>query len=462
MKFSGVLWFFLAALTLVLFEETVVNAQEILLNVDLQIYQKLIEKNRKVPVSITVIDSSSKVLKNAYLECNQLSHEFLFGNAPEYLIFAYAPYFYRRGSRFGTRPISENDLEVYKKYYIELFNCATVPAFYWADYEPAEGFLPLIDATKKIVQWLNDNNIVVKGHTLVWGNAPGVGVPGWVRAKGANDEWKEVEELLHKRIVREVNEFKNEIHMWDVVNEPIVQRWFDNLGKNYIAESYKLAKQVDPDAELILNEFGLLTNNDTRQKFITLVRKLIDEKVPVDIIGVEAHIFNANDIKNQLTNLDKIYSALDEIAELGKPIHITEFQIPLSAVIEAFNVDVNTAEQLQAEIAKIFYTVFFSHPTVEAIVYWNFYRAWQVGSGFLRDDLTLKPIYYVLKDLIHKEWKTSISTQTDTNGIVIFTGFPGLYRINIKYAHQERTLDINVSKNKPNDFVIVLDKSDQE
>ncbi|HEY8542758.1 MAG TPA: endo-1,4-beta-xylanase [Pseudothermotoga sp.] len=462
MKFSRVLWFFLVVLTLVLFEETVVNAQEILLNVDLQMYQKLIEKNRKVPVSITVIDSSGKALKNAYLECNQLSHEFLFGNAPEYLIFAYAPSFYRRGSRFGIRPISENDLEIYKKYYIELFNCATVPAFYWADYEPAEGFLPLIDATKKIIQWLNDNNIVVKGHTLVWGNAPGVGVPGWVRAKGANGEWKEVEELLHKRIVREVNEFKNEIHMWDVVNEPIVQRWFDNLGKNYIAESYKLAKQIDPNAKLVLNEFGLLTNNDTRQKFITLARKLIDEKVSVDIIGIEAHIFNANDIKNQLTNLDKIYSALDEIAKLGKPIHITEFQIPLSAVIEAFNVDVNTAEQLQAEIAKVFYTVFFSHPAVEAIVYWNFYRAWQVGSGFLRDDFTLKPIYYVLKDLIHKEWKTSISAQTDTNGTVIFMGFPGLYRIDIKYAYQEMTLDINVSKNKSNDFVIVLDKSDQE
>lgn len=459
MRFSKIHWYFLAILILTFSEETIMNGQEIPFNVNLEKYLRFIEDSRKVPVSITVIDVSGKPVNNAYLECTQLSHEFLFGNAPEYLIFAYAPYFYRRGSRFGIKPLSENDLETYKRLYVELFNYATIPAFYWADYEPAEGFLPLVDATKRIVQWLKDNNVVIKGHTLVWGNTPGIGVPGWIQAKGANGEWDEVRELLQKRVVREVTEFKSKIQMWDVVNEPIVQRWFDNLGEDYVAGMYKLVRQIDPNAKLVLNEFGLLTNANVRQKFISLAHKLIDEKVPIDIIGVEAHIFGASDIKSQLGDLDEIRSALDDIAKLGKPIHITEFQIPLLAVMETFNVDIDAAEKLQAEIAKVFYTVFFSHPAVEAIVYWNFYKAWQAGSGFLRDDLTLKPIYYVLKELIHKEWKTLIKLQTNTNGVANFSGFAGNYNLRIKCDQYERVSTIHVSKNKVNNFVIVLDES---
>jgi len=433
-------------------------AAETMVNVNLQKYLRSIEENRKLSVSVTVLDENSRSLNDFKVECVQLTHEFYFGNAPEYLLFAYAPYSYRRGNRFGTKPLPEDQLNQYKKLYVELFNYATLPAFYWADYEPAPGFLPMVEATKKIAEWLSEYKIVTKGHTLVWGNPPSVGVPGWVAAKGAAGEWEEVRSLLYTRIIREMTQFKGLIQMWDVVNEPVVQRWFDSLSEDYVIEAYRLARRVDPDAKLVLNEFGLLTNNDTRRKFIKLAGKLVEEDL-IDIIGVEAHIFNARDLKMQLENLEGIYTALDEIATLGKPIHITEFQIPLLAVIEAFNTDVQTAEKLQAEAVKIFYTLFFSHPSVEAIVYWNFYRAWQQGSGFLRDDLTIKPVYYVLKDLIHQEWKTSLDTRTDHEGKVSFRAFPGTYEIRVKYADEEKTFNIAVSKGKINDFTVIFNGS---
>ncbi|MEJ5228382.1 MAG: endo-1,4-beta-xylanase [Pseudothermotoga sp.] len=433
-------------------------AVETIINVNLQKYLKSIEENKKLSASIIVLDENGRSMADVEVECIQLTHEFYFGNAPEYLLFAYAPYSYRRGNRFGTKPLPEDQLDQYKKLYVELFNYATLPAFYWSDYEPAPGFLPLVEAIKKIVEWLNENRITSKGHTLVWGNPPSVGVPGWVVAKGSAGEWKEVRNLLYNRVIREMTQFKGLIQMWDVVNEPIVQRWFDNLSQDYVIEAYRLARKVDPNAKLILNEFGVLTNNDTRRRFVNLARKLIEENL-IDIIGVEAHIFDARDLKMQLENLEGIYTALDEIAVLGKPIHITEFQIPLLAVIEAFNVDVETAEKLQAEIVKIFYTFFFSHPAVEVIVYWNFYRAWQQGSGFLRDDLTIKPMYYVLKDLIHREWKTSLNIRTDQEGKVSFRGFPGTYEIRAKYDDQEKIFNITVSKGKINDFTVVFNGS---
>lgn len=407
--------------------------------VDLSPFQQRIEEERRVPVLIRVVDTSGKGMEGAELLCEQVSHEFLFGNAPEYLLFAYAPSFYSRGGRFGVRPLPPEKIAEYKRLYLDLFNFATLPAFYWKDYEPEPGQLPLGEATHRIAEWLNDRGVPVKGHTLVWGNPPSVGVPSWVWMMGQAGQWGEVEKALFKRVRREVEEFKGLVHLWDVVNEPLVQPWFDEgLGPEYITRAFRLVKSIDPQAILVLNEFGLLLDRNLRKRFIKRTRALLEAGAPIDVIGVEAHLFTAADIKRHLESLMEIWSALDELAALGKPIHITEFQIPLPAVMAAFRVSVREAEVLQAEIAKVLYTVFFSHPAVSAITYWNFYRAWQPGSGFLRDDFTPKPLYFVLQDLIHREWKTRVLLRTGGDGAVTFRGFPGKYRITAVYPSGEK------------------------
>lgn len=431
-------WLLIAICSLFLLRRANLSAQNIPL-VDLSLFQQRIEEKRKVPVLIRVVNASGRELKGVELLCEQVSHEFLFGNAPEYLLFAYNPSFYRRGGRFGARPLPPEKITEYKHLYLGLFNFATLPAFYWKDYEPEPGQLLLKEATHRIVEWLKDQGVPVKGHPLVWGNPPGVGVPSWVWIMGQAGQWKEVEEALFGRIRREVEEFKGLVHLWDVVNEPLVQPWFERgLGPEYIAKAFWLVKSIDPQAILVLNEFGLLLDRNLRERFIGRAKALLGAGVPIDAIGVEAHLFTAADIKKHLESLEEIWSALDELSTLGKPIHITEFQIPLPAVVTAFGVSVQEAEVLQAEIAKVFYTVFFSHPAVSAITYWNFYRAWQPGSGFVRDDFTLKPLYFVLRDLIHREWKTKLLLRTGGNGVVTFRGFPGRYQVTIVHPSGER------------------------
>lgn len=425
-----------------------------MIGVDLTPYEEKIEAHRKVAVSVTFLDEKGDAVVGAKVIAQQVTHDFFFGNAPEYLIFAYAPRFYTRGGRFGWRPLPAEQLEQYKALYLELFNYATIPAFYWADYEPRPNYLPLRDAVKQIAEWLKANGVTVKGHPLIFGWDP-VGRPGWVYAKALARDWDGIRKSLFQRIEREVSEFKGLIDSWDVVNEPINQPWFDNLGPNYIAEAFRLAKEIDPDAILVLNEFGMLVNDEIRRQFIERAKSLIEAGVPIDVIGVQSHIFTGKDIKHQLASLETIYAALDELATLGKPLHITEFQIPLPAVIEAFGVSAKEAEELQAEIAVIFYTVFFSHPAVEAIVYWNFYRAWQPGSGFLRDDLSIKPIFYALKELIYGKWTTHLEAQTNEKGQVEFRGFPGAYRIFLKHPDgREEEFSIHVTKGSQNAFII--------
>jgi len=426
------------------------------IDIDVSTFEERIESDRKVQVEIEIVDRDGEALENISVSAKQLSHEFYFGNAPEYLLYVYAQTSYNRGRRFGIRPLPEEDLQEYKRLYLELFNFATLPSFYWADYESTEGRIRLAEASKKIAQWLGENEVPVKGHTLVWGNPPSVGVPAWIEIKGRLGQWAEVREYLFSRVIREVEEFKDLIQYWDVVNEPIVQPWFDSIGSDYIAESFRIVKETDPDAITVLNEYGVLVNERTRRAFISRARQLINEGTPIDVIGAEAHIFTAQDLLGQLQSLESIYLAIDELAQLGKPIHISEFQIPLPAVIDAFNVSISEAEEIQAEIAKIFYKVFFSHPAVEVITYWNFYRAWQSGSGFLRDDLSIKPMFDELKRLIHEEWKTAAHLETDISGTVAFNGFAGKYEVSVESGAMSEKFIIEVKKNEKNEFTLIL------
>ena len=68
----------------------------------------------------------------------------------------------------------------------------------------------------------------------------------------------------------------------------------------------------------------------------------------------------------------------------------------------------------------------------------------------LRADMTPKPVYSQLEDLIHTRWKTQAAGKTDAAGRFTFRGFHGTYQIvaetNGKRAEQEFQLKKDGSK----------------
>ena len=97
-------------------------------------------------------------------------------------------------------------------------------------------------------------------------------------------------------------------------------------------------------------------------------------------------------------------------------------------------------EELQAEILKGLYSVWFSHPNVETIVYWNqidghCYDAgpdsnWNENrcrGGIFHHDLTPKKAALALKKLITEDWHTALTITTDEEGYIEFRGFYGDY-----------------------------------
>ena len=140
-----------------------------------------------------------------------------------------------------------------------------------------------------------------------------------------------------------------------------------------------------------------------------------------------------------------IYRILDLYARFGKDIQITEMTVPAYSYGEE-------DEAIQAELVEKLYTVFFSHPAMSGLLYWNLvdgYAAFapqgdmtsgenKFYGGFMRFDIFKKPVYYTVKDLFTKRWHTECSVTTDEDGCASFRGFYGRYDAEVTLSEKNR------------------------
>ena len=155
-----------------------------------------------------------------------------------------------------------------------------------------------------------------------------------------------------------------------------------------------------------------------------------------------------------------------------EPLQITEVTVP------AYSWE-SEDEQIQAEIIEKLYSVWFSHPNVEQIVYWNlvdgYAHLWDSDpqkiaasqgdmtlgenyyyGGLLRFDLSPKPAYLKLKELICDRWHTETELTTDENGLADFRGFYGAYEAEIFADGQICRKEICLKKNGENTFDLLI------
>ena len=354
-----------------------------------------IERHRKADAKVRVVDAEGKAVGGARVSVEQRGHEFLFGCN----IYMFDRY----------RDEAQN--AAYKQRFEELFNYTTV-GFYWRWYEPERG-KPQYKYTDKVVAWCRERGIRLKGHPLLWGNE--AGIPAWSQGQPSS-------EIQRQRVTEIMRRYQGKIEFWEVVNEP------SHLPHLKIDEPYRWARQADPQAYLIVNDYHVL--GDGCPGFFRLLSKAKQDDVPFDGIGIQAH-----EPRTMRFPLDRVQQILDHYASLGKELHITEYT-PTSAGQKTTGSHRQGVwdEAAQADYAVKFYRVAFAHPAVRAITWWDLcdQGSWLPGGGMLRKDMSPKPVYDGLKRLIHDEWKTRVSGTTDASGQFIFRGFLGDYRLVIE------------------------------
>jgi GH35 family endo-1,4-beta-xylanase len=361
---------------------TITNADATLMQDHLQIEieylaraKQNIETYRKGDVSITILDAEGNPVKNATVTINQVTQDFLFGNLCEEI--------------FSPR-ISPQDSITFTKRFTDLFNFTEITAIKWAPYEPQQGKTGW-QQLQRTLDWCMANHITTKGHTLGWTHD--AGTPHWLLKLPAN----EAMELYKARILNLVGGFKNQIKMWDVVNEPVntiplEKAMQDTISGNgqidagfrynvkgitidetlpWVENSFNWTKQADPAGDFILNEFYLIAKPEVREKFYDLVKALQRHKAPVTGLGIQAH-----EPREQWFSPVEIMNTFDQLKDLGLPLHITEF-IPQSSgkPITGGWRQGSWTEEAQAEFSEQFYTLAFSYPSIKSIHWWAYQTA---------------------------------------------------------------------------------------
>lgn len=292
--------------------------------------------------------------------------------------------------------------------------------------------------------------------------------------KASADEVKIALENRYKEISER---YAQKIHTIEVTNE---MEWEDRKTAfydepDYVEWCFKTAKKYFPNNQLVINEHSGLCWTDrcrATDKYYSYIEANILKGAKIDAIGMQYHMFYRLEDEYKSTRKfyspENLYKHMDLYSNFGKPLQITEVTIP------AYSWEKDD-EAIQAEIIENLYKIWFSHPNVEQIIYWNmvdgYAHLWDpnpekikksqgdmtVGEnyfygGLLRFDLSPKPAYYTIKNLFEKVWHTEEEIYSDKCGKVEFKGFYGKYEIETN----GKMYYINLSKGKNNKITIEI------
>lgn len=389
--------------------------------------QRDIEEYRKGQFVLRIVDGNGVPVPNANVKVRLKKHDFKFGCAIFHL--DQFPDEERRAS--------------YRELFKNLFNYAVIP-FYWDTLEPEEG-KPRFDkdapvlyrrpAIDTIMEFCEENGIETKGHCLAYNSFQ----PDWLPERN-----RDIKIKLENRVRAIADRYGNRIPDFDVINEMVTI--YKNCYKGNGARNLQIADERDhekwcfdlcrryfPQARLFWNE-GMQASFGTyylgyRSFYYMTLEKMLSMGVPIDGIGMQYHAYMHNDPEQEKAlHPLRILDTFECYGEFGLPIHLSEVSIP------SFGNDPED-EQLQAELTKRLFKLWFSRKHCEAIVWWNMADGTAYGgenafhAGLVRNDCSRKPVYDVLDQLIHHEWNTEL--EQEVSGELRFAGFYGTYEVEI-------------------------------
>ena len=181
----------------------------------------------------------------------------------------------------------------------------------------------------RLVNFAMNNGLKIRGHVLVWHSQ----TPDWF-FRDKNGDLLSKEALLKRmknHIDSVVGRYKGRIYAWDVVNEAISDDpdgfyrqslWYKICGEDYIARAFQYAHQADPNAVLFYNDYNTYLE-PKRTHIYKMLKKLVDEGVPVTGVGMQAH-WNIYEPSEK-----EIRTTIDTFASLNLAVQLTELDISI-------------------------------------------------------------------------------------------------------------------------------------
>jgi endo-1,4-beta-xylanase len=259
-----------------------------------------------------------------------------------------------------------------------------------------------------LLDFAEANQLRVRGHCLLWHHPRWV--PRWFNDYDFGSEpAKSGERLLVDHVTRTSTHFGKRIYSWDVVNEAV-----DNVtgemretalskavgSPDKVLEiAFRTARETLPDCELVYNDYmgWERDNGPHRDGVLRLLERLRRSGVPVNALGIQAHIGAGNQDSNNNRAFDardaKAWRKfLESVTGMGYTLLITEFDVhdaPLPA-------DLATRDREVAALGRDFLDLTLSFKQVNAVLCWGLAdsHSWLQGRNRRADGLPKRPTPY--------------------------------------------------------------------
>jgi endo-1,4-beta-xylanase len=230
------------------------------------------------------------------------------------------------------------------------------------DYGPADA----------VAAFALENDLALRGHNLLWYHR----TPDWFFDLATRQEQ---ERVVIERIQRLAGRYRGMVHSWDVVNEPIEPKdgrpdglrkavFLETLGPEYLDLVYRVARETDRNARLVVNEYDVEHDapeqEARRTALLNLLERMQRSGTPVDAVGIQAHLSCAGGPPFSASRLRRF---LADLAGLGLAIQITE----LDVTDETAPGDQTARDILVADTYRRFLDAALDEAAVKMVVTWG-------------------------------------------------------------------------------------------
>jgi endo-1,4-beta-xylanase len=196
----------------------------------------------------------------------------------------------------------------------------------WDATEPSPGQFTFTQGDQ-IVEFARANDMLVKGHTLVWHNQ----LPSWLTSM--NDA-NAIRQAMLDHIEGVATYYRGKVIAWDVVNEAYEDDgqlrssiWSQHLGSSFIEDAFVAARAADPDAKLYYNDYDIESAYAKADAVYEMVRDLVERGIPIDGVGMQMHTRTADEDPP----IPEFEANLRRIVELGLEVVLSEMDVRLCA-----------------------------------------------------------------------------------------------------------------------------------
>ena len=392
---------------------------------------KSIEKNRKNNMTVNVTDADGKPIENAEVHAQMTRSEMNWGCS------MYGYWYQRTGQ--NDRLLTDNAAkhqQMLKDIGIQMVTIGD---------NKGSGY----DATsiERQVNYLIDNDMDYRLHCYLWDETPTSKVMFLPRYKERYYDWdvdymdkstyRKIWENQFNMAATYANTYPKEI---DVLNEVAPRHYLlQYMGYGEIKRYFELARKLNPNSKLVLNECGVggvSTGQGYFDAFLELLKYLKSMGAPIDAAGMQAH-------QASCTYPYKFYEEAELLSQYVDSVSITEF-------------DATIKEEFLYPYVRDVLIACYAHPKIETFIVWEpFYvstTTTRLETIYGEGDRKL-PGYYAWMDLVMGEWRTNETVRTGKDGSAVIRGHRGRYDVTVTANGKSETISMNLTKDEDKDVI---------